>query len=418
MPGTETYEIVPRDYGTIYYSDQPVFITPAKFAIGDFLRIPPKQKKQWLEEWHSDFLERHERETKLPKKYEQILESPSKLREALLENLRKTEGTLKLLNVGKETAIREGYFGNATLTGRVKSRRHGGKDKILKDWSVTVNLPDYRNLYCQCDDFDWNNKKGLKTVCVHMGAILNQAVDDYPLPEEERIIQFVGDQAVPTLPFVLSSLAKTDVVVRHHVFDEGYYELNKELLANRENYNPGYLTLIENNSVMFEPISQRRKKRKVNEGFVNAQKYIKREFEKRVRDVGFERTGFGAVEFKDTPYETFCVNYEKGNLCVRLVLNPNFPPIAVFRELGDEKQLFNTPQKSHPFSNPYKEIEDIDDRTRRVSKTTVFIPGPNMIKGLGPMKGIGNFKDAYKKLIEDNYKVDSTQLLKYLGLSR
>jgi hypothetical protein len=418
MPGTETYEIAPRDYGTIYYSDQPVFITPAKFAIGDFLRISPKQKKQWLEEWHSDFLERYEREeAKLSKKYEQILESPSKLREVLLENLRKREGTVKLVNVGNGTAIRDGYFSHALLTGRVKSRRHGGRDKILKDWSVTVKLPDYSNLFCQCDDFDWNNRKGLETACVHIGALINQAADEYLQPEE-GIIEFADKQTVPALPFILSSLAKTDVVVRHYVFEEGYYKINKELLENPENYNPGYRTLIENDSVTFEPISQRRKKRKVGMDFVKAQEYTKDGFEKRVMNAGFKRTGFGAIEFKNTPYETFCVNYQKENKCIRLVFNPNFPPIAVFRELGNEKRVFSTPQQNHPFSNPYKETEDIDDRTKRTSKTTTFIPGPKMIKELEPMKIIGNFKEAYAKLITDNYKEDSTQLLKELGLSR
>ena len=419
MPSTETYEIAPRDYGTIsyYYSDQPVFITPAKFAIGNFLRISPKQKNQQLEEWHSDFMEKYEqREVKLTRKYKQILESPAKLREALLETLKKREGTAKLVKVGNGTAIREGYFSHALLTGRVKSRRHGGRDKILKDWSVTVRLPTYSDLHCQCDDFVWNNRKGIKTVCVHMGAILNQLVDEYP--QQEGIIEVADTKTVPTLPFVLTPLAETEAVVRHYVFGEGYYKINKQLLESPENYDQGYLALIENDSVTFESISQKKIKRDVDAGFVKAQRYINNEFEKRLIKAGFKRTGFGAVEFKDTPYETFCANYEKENKAVRLVFNPKLPPIAVFRELDSEKNVFYTPQQSHPFSNLYKETEDIDDRTRRKSKTTVFIPGPTMVKGLAPMKGIGNFKSFYAKLITDHYEEDSTQLLKDLGLSR
>ncbi len=407
MTSLQTHEIIPRNYGTTYSTNgETIFMDPARQAIGGFLVRHEKQKRQLLEEWQEYILHGGGSDT-VPEKYRELLNSkPSKFRDALVGAIKNETGTKKLWLRGGPDAVSEISVYGDTLQGKVMSRRDSRRNGILKQWLTAVipnkdgaGLP-YNEARCQCDNTHWDFVKHVEGPDTHSFALVYTALN--------------LEISAPPLPFTFDSLTETGVVVEYYLMGIPFYGLNKALLDNPEVYEPSYLGAIEKGMVRFEPLPQKRRERRVDLGYVKAQGYVEKEVRRRLAAAGFGKTGIGAVEFKGTPFETLCENYERGDIVMRLVFNERLPPLLVCRRLGEEQNIFYEPDNA-PLQWLYREGVSVDDRTRRVSTVQLVIPS-HVMPELKSMNVLGNFKKDYRELIAKYRPDDKNALYRQLGL--
>lgn len=433
---------IDRAYGTTYsygdsgYEGPRVMLTYSRFAEGVFHATPQRVKDQLVPDYQRYLRERDERgEYEISRRKRFLLTcDPQQLRAEILARIASETETTKLWTAGPGGI--EGYVGHEVMTGKVPSRRSGRRSDVLSKWPVVLRTPiykagpgiNYSALKCGCQDHDWDIAKGVSVVCVHIAAEIKRAWDeqaDPNIPESSRRIKFVETKGPIYLPFNIPHLKAMDIIFRKYVFNEDMKEIDKREMGIPENYDPLFLQAIESGLLVFEVIRQkflelpyrgdREKQMIVNRlKVLNDFKRIYLDYQ--LRKAGFKKVGIYALELKNTPLETVCETYERDNEIIRPVLRWDIPPILVHRMLGDQRQVFYTPDTSNPFSQPFVAREDIDDRTRRKGTKQIIIPGPRMPQGFDPVYIHPLFRQEYRRLISENYQGDTTQLIQQLGL--
>jgi hypothetical protein len=216
-----------------------------------------------------------------------------------------------------------------------------------------------------------------------------------------------------------------DIVFRKYVINEGMKEIDKKEMAVPENYDPLFLKAIESGLLVFEAIRQRSlevpyrgddEKQEILDKLDVLNNFRRTYLGYQLKKAGFRRVGLYALEFKNTPLETVCETYERGDEIIRPVLRWDMPPIMVHRTLGDQREVFYTPDTSHPFSRPFVFTKDVDDRSRRKGTKQIIIPGARMPEGFDPVYIHPIFRQEYRKLISENYQGDAEWLLRQIGL--
>lgn len=427
-------EIIPHDYVNVFYSskifrDSPlVAITPANFAIGDIIKSRETELNQRIREYQENLRVRYEnQEVELTKKHQRILTySFEELLERLISSIKKEKGTKKLLSYGGKASITDACLKYDTLTARVISRRSGRKKDILSTWAVEVKSPfyregsavDYRSIYSQAEDYEWGRVRPVDVLSSHMAAAILQFAEDFYKPEDERIVKIIDPIGVPYTPFILDKNTEIEVLIRHYLMNESYYKINRRLFDNPEIFDPLYIEAIKSGFITFEVIPHRKSVSWLTSfGYYKSLKYVEDELRKRLKNAGFKKTVLPVIEFKGTKWETICPNYERDDESVRLVFNRRFPPLIVYRRESGDFDIFYK-KGINPFSVIGEDVYSVDDKRRRVTKTTVSIPGPEMSPNLGRMPVMGNFKEKYRELIEKHYKGDKKDLKGRLGLGR
>jgi hypothetical protein len=317
---------------------------------------------------------------------------PDTLREKIRNGLYDEYKTVKLWDIGPEEAIKTGHLENRRLTARVASRRDPKKDSsVLEHWLVVVDSPlynektgvDYKNVSCQSDDFPWGGtSKGTLFLCAHSAAAIIQACREYPGVPKGRI-KFVEPKGMPFVPFTLSPETVMDVIVRHYYAGERFYEINKMLHDNPDNYDLSFLQALENDHsglLTFEAVPKKYVseivvENSVEEGVIKAKRWIRDEVRKNLAKEGYKKIGIYAVEFKDTEYETLCEDFQRGTNVLRILFKGGIPILVDCKELSEEKVLFYKPQQlPNPVTLLNEQYEDVDDMRRVRCKSTIKTP--------------------------------------------
>jgi hypothetical protein len=426
--------IQPLFYGTRPV-DSKIFIPPSSYAIGAFYIAPEREKYHMIDEWLENNRKK-QREGGIDPEVSPLLSYNSReLGELIKNKIKEEKGTQKLWRA--DDVITGGKLRHNVLTSRVESRRSGREKKILKNWLVTVKTPfyrdgfgvDYSDVSCQDDMYQIVKGKGYELFCVHMGALAQRAHKEYPmLPADERLIGFEDAAGIPYIPYLLKPEKIISVVVNRYLLKKRYYDIDRELSDDPEIYDPLYLEAIKKSNIIFENIQRSYTKRrapikKVTKSDEQALWYVKNIIEKNLTDAGFKKTGI-ALELKGTRFEALCINYEKDNRVVRLLI-PDLrviPPLLFYREINHRNyvDIFYKNDQKNPLAGVYDEYFTVDDRTRLVTKTKIIIPhSPKSIPELPELIKkpiVENFKDRYATLIKRNYPGNKKGLLKELGL--
>lgn len=432
-----------RAYGTTYsygdsgYEGPRVMLTYSRFAESFFLATPPRVKDGLVPAYQQYLRERYESgEVEIgPRKRFLLTCDPKELRERMLSRITAKNKTAKLWTAGPQ-GIEEGYIGREVMTGKVPSRRSGRRAGVLPKWQVVLRTPVYKAgpginylaLKCGCQDHDWDIAKGVSVVCVHIAAEIKRAWDeqaDPNIPEGQRRIRFVETKGPVFLPFNIPPVKAMDVAFRRYELGEDMKEIDKREMEMPENYDPLFLQAIESGLLVYEAIRQKflgipfrneREKQMIENRLKVTKDFKETYLDYQLRKLGFKKAGLYAEELKGTPLETICETYQRDSEVIRPVLRWDTPPLLVRRTLGDQRQVFYPPDKSHPFSQLFAVTEDVDNRTRRKGTKQVIIPGPMMPQGFDPVYIHPLFGEEYAKLIRENFQGDATQLLQQLGL--
>jgi hypothetical protein len=249
-----------------------------------------------------------------------------------------------------------------------------------------------------------------------MASAILQLHDDYN-SGTTGLIKIDDLNGMPYVPFKISQETSMDILVKHYLMKKRYYELDRILLDNPNNFDTMFLRAIENGFHTFGVIRRKiGKSRQIDLGYVRALNYTKNEVERKVIRAGYKKSILPVIEFKNTYYETICSEYERGDETIRLAFNRKFEFLIIHRKKLDDVEVFYENPKHHPISYINEEIETVDDKTRRKTKTKIMIPSALMLPDLGTMPIIGNLKKHYRRLIELFYHGDKVHLMRQLGL--
>lgn len=447
----QTQEIIPRYYGAVFErGNNALFIPPTSFVFGEVLRTDPKKLREYVIEWQK-YKSKHQGDYTRGQPvhrplfpiddYEDLLYcNPNIVVEAIQEGLLKKYKSKNMWLSDNEKAIINGHLGNTTLTADIKTRYHGGKKNKKPYWKISMDSPLVLNgsyrfnaESCQCDDHFWGGvKKGVKVLCTHLAAGMNQLYDDdLNIIKSEKVIDrdvwlpfnFIDkygsfdEQLTPYMEIneapERSSLI-IDVMIASFVKNENSFYINKRLAQIPEIYNPGLISGIENGDFSFGVLHQKKKNIKTNPDYENAIRYLRREMELKLKKQGYTENRVNVLEFDNTRWETVCPEWTNGKHIIRTVFSNKFPPLYTVRKVGDGDVNIFQPMydmsyhMSHPFSKLDNIQADKDDKTRRLTSTKVSIPSEINIPDI--------IKSEYKEQIEAFYPGNKRQIINKSGL--
>ncbi len=437
MAKEESPFVLPRNYGLVVErSGTDLFIPPANFAVGNAIRTPEAELNKKLEEWqidqrkayeqHKNGREEYRRLFLIDSRHEELLSlRPILLREKLVEAIKRKETARNLWRVGGGEAIEDGYLGKRVLTGRIKAKHDARRRNILRTWQTIVregsfdfiDSPEYKDVSCQCPDHQWDRAKGVAVVCIHAASLLEylysnsglieKEVERKPLwipfnfmtnelseqfPEEFYEASYIAEENPPP-----RHVLEMDIIVSHYLLGKNYFEINKELTRLFPIFGPGIIEGIREGKYCFGAIRQKRQKRSETD-YGKAIIEMQERLSGMLREKGFRPSETYALEFRDTPNETFCKDYTRGDVSIRVLFNKKFPPVVIERRNG--KPLFNPTETDynarHPFAQLFEKQERIDDKSRRRTYFEVRLP-----RGI-EMPGI--LKEHYRACLENYFQ--------------
>ncbi len=433
----ETLEIKARRYAPVIYTSNgnKIFLPAESYAMGDILithpnilyeqlkawqefrKHPPEDLKTLLFKLATNYFVQTPQKTDgryQTRKKDLLSLSPTELRFALLRKLFAEKESYNLWRVGGEDAIQRGrrnrkrpYSGKVVLTGNVKAMERGGRGDIPTHYSVNIinpfSLPE--GIYCSCEDLRWMDTKegpvSIDGVCTHAAALQNYAAQNPGLVRNFLNISRLGNRKF-FLPFHFResqhhnlrrygiliedlehlsaqnldlSHLKIDILVDHLFDGNNYFDIGKKLLLIPHIYNPVLLDAIFAGKAFYEVIIQENVKRDIDLHQLEETKRMLSEMLSQLTSQGYKIQGY-ALEFKDSPWETICMNYEKDNKIVRILFNEKFPPVFIFRKKtsNDIRNPFLVERYNHPFSYLFARTVSIDDRTKEITSFEVRLP--------------------------------------------
>lgn len=432
----ETLELKARRYAPVIYTQNgnKVFTPAESYALGDILITPPKILYQQLKSWQEfrryppedlkrllfDVADSYSVQMveKTPTgryrrgKKNLLSLSPAELRFALLRKLFAEKESYNLWNVGGDKAVRREkrnsqrpYTGKIIMTGQIKAMERGGRNNVPPYYSVNVtgpfDLP--KGFYDTCQDFRWTEAKegpvNISGACAHCAALqiygeqnpalIRNFLNISKFDKKEFLLPFNFRQSQSHDMHGLSteemdylsakdldlSHLKIDVLVDHLFNKSTYFEIGKKLLRIPNIYHPVLLGAVFNGKVFYEVIIQEHVKKDVDSEQLKDTKKMLGEMLKQMEIKGYKAQGY-VLEFRDSQWETVCINYEKGNKMVRILFNHRFPPVFVYRTKNPNSivEPFLIEPYTHPFMHLFELESRIDDRTKQITSFEVRVP--------------------------------------------
>lgn len=438
--------IIPRDYGLVQsnVSGVPVFMTPAAFAIGESIRLKKGVLDKELQAWQ-EYKWKQREASKAGKSYIPVFAVEGKYEELpslrlktlrderLLEGILKEEGTRNLWRVGGEKAIEQGYLGSRILTGRVKTRSDGRESERMRTWQTVLNMnpseardiSDYSDAVCQCQDHMWGRAKGVAKICVHLASIMDELADDKGLiacEEDPKKLawlpfNFMTDTGLPyglsdddieeiqTLTYLdheeapARSHLRMDILISHYFMKRGYFDMNKAATKIPNIFHGRFIKGVRSGELRYGVIRQKRGSKAADEEYWNAVEEMWKRMYIKLKESRFERKDVTySLEFRDTPYEAVCEDWERDDITLRPLFHDDVPPLVIERRKipNSEARPFATDYNArNPFAQLNEVQKRIDDATRKKSHYVIRIPREIEIPGI--------LRPLYRSLLDKYY---------------
>ncbi len=393
----ESLEAMPRNYALACKSGSSKFyFSPATHIVGNALRTGP------------EVLERRMRATQAYHRrghsYEQLFPWPDSLLAdgnpyaAVRKRVKRKEGTYTLLDLQPHEAVADLLLEGNVLTASVSSKSGRGRyNASLK--SAYLNHEgdfDIADMQCGCEDHFWDRSKGGNTQtiveCLHIAAMEQELYERMNFGDRNKVpMGMKTDRKRPPTglfsPFTFTqnwyredgrmkpisrhrAALEMDVLVAHYVTGKTFYGINQSMLNLPNLYSSQLAESIMKGETTYEIIKQRRKSRRSPKAEADAEKYLFRQLHRHLMAHGYHYDGFYLEMGRPA------MRFEGEQAYAGLVFSSEYPPFYVLRMKGGRgpHHLAKDEGETNPFAQLNYKQGRIDDKTRKVTATTVRLP--------------------------------------------
>ncbi|MBS3151976.1 hypothetical protein J4230_01055 [Candidatus Woesearchaeota archaeon] len=419
----ETPEPIPRIYGLATRTSSNVHIVyPISAFLTATVQLATQEElsrdvAQWQKyrKWLRERTEKCEHTRpdspvfKLGKKASKLVDAdPAEAKEAILEAIVRDEDAMNLWVKDRYEEALESpkpYYKIMNLTSGVASKSNSRGRSAHRLVSIAnPNLTrggslGIQELNCGCEDSFYNGLRSKQNAvfCHHSAALL--LAYHATVTGRDKLVKLAFTKEIPddpALPFDITpyntrstAYLNIDFLVARYVERTSLFEINRKLARlGHLLFTPAVNTMLRDGRMWFEVVRNGLKKVKESPRYMADTFGLLTRVKETLRAEGYRGVGY-CIEYEGTPYEAITQRWtsEDKKEGISLVYTESLPLHYVRRRFidgetdnyGDAKFRLTSEKKellsSHPYSRIGKEYEDIDDMTRRRSRTKVILPG-------------------------------------------